>query len=68
MKSIADPSVVTCDEIISVMDIVSTKMTNNITTNAFFFSIWVFLSRTFAIHRTAGERGGYLFNSQAFRH
>ena len=37
LKSIADPSVVTCDEIISVMDIVSTKMTNNITTNAFFF-------------------------------
>ena len=29
----------------------------------FFFSIWVFLSRTFMIHKTAGERGGYLFNS-----
>ena len=29
-----------------------------------FFSIWVFfLSRTFTIHRTAGEEGRYLFNS-----
>ena len=27
-----------------------------------FFSIWVF-SRTFMIHRTAGEEGGYVFNS-----
>ena len=33
LKSIADTSVITCDEIISVMDIVSTKMTNNMTTN-----------------------------------
>ena len=30
LKSIADTSVVTCDEIISVMDIVSTKMTNSV--------------------------------------
>ena len=29
-----------------------------------FFSIWFFfLSRTFTIHRTAGEEGRYLFNS-----
>ena len=29
----------------------------------FFFSYLGFLSRTFTIHRTAGEGGGYLFNS-----
>ena len=29
----------------------------------FFFSIWVFLSRTFTIHRTAGEGGGHFCNS-----
>ena len=33
LKSIAYSSVITCDEIISVMDIVSTRMTNNIATN-----------------------------------
>ena len=33
LKSIADTSVITCDEIISAMDIVSTKMTNNIARN-----------------------------------
>ena len=33
LKFIANASVITCDEIISVMDIVSTKMTNNIATN-----------------------------------
>ena len=33
LKSIADSSVVTCDEIISGMDIVSIKMTNIIETN-----------------------------------
>ena len=41
----------------------------------FFFSV-VFLSQTFMIHRTAGEGGGYFFNtslllppaSQALRH
>ena len=33
LKSIADTSVIACDEIISVIDIVSTKMTNAITTN-----------------------------------
>ena len=33
LKSIADTSVVTCDEIISVMDIASTKMTNTVATN-----------------------------------
>ena len=33
LKSIADNSVIACDEIISVMDIVSTKMTNIISTN-----------------------------------
>ena len=32
LKSIADTSVVTCDEIISVMDIASTKMTNTVAT------------------------------------
>ena len=30
LKSIADTSVIKCDEIITVMDIVSTKMTNTI--------------------------------------
>ena len=34
LKSIADTSVIAGDEIISVMDIVSTKMVNTITTNA----------------------------------
>ena len=34
LKSIADISVIACDESMSVMDIVSTKMTNNIATNA----------------------------------
>ena len=29
----------------------------------FFFFYLGFLSRTFTIHRTVGERGGYLFNS-----
>ena len=33
LKSIADTSVIECDENITVMDIVSTKMTNNIATN-----------------------------------
>ena len=33
LKSMADTSVITCDEIISVMKIVSTKMTNTIGTN-----------------------------------
>ena len=33
LKSIADTSVTECDEIITVMDIVSTKKTNTITTN-----------------------------------
>ena len=33
LKSIADTSVIACDEIVSVMDIVSTKMTNTIATN-----------------------------------
>ena len=33
LKSIADTSVIACDEIISVMDIISTKMTNIIATN-----------------------------------
>ena len=32
LKSIASDSVIACDEIISVMDIVSTKMTNTIAT------------------------------------
>ena len=31
-------------------------------TNSTFFSLG-FISQTFTIHRTAGERGGYLFNS-----
>ena len=34
LKSIADTSVIVCDEIIYVMDIVSTRMTNTIATNA----------------------------------
>ena len=33
LKSIADTSVITSDEIISIMDIVSTKTTNTIATN-----------------------------------
>ena len=33
LKRIADTSVIMCDEITSVMDLVSTKMTNNISTN-----------------------------------
>ena len=33
LKSIADISVIACDEIVDVMDIVSTKMTNTISTN-----------------------------------
>ena len=33
LKNIADTSVIACDEIISVMDIASTKMTNTIATN-----------------------------------
>ena len=33
LKSIGDISVITCDEIISVTDIASTKMTNTLTTN-----------------------------------
>ena len=33
LKSIADTSVIACDEVISVMDIVSTKRTNTIATN-----------------------------------
>ena len=33
LKSIADTSVITCDGIISVMDVVSTKMTKAIATN-----------------------------------
>ena len=33
LKSITDTSVITCDEIISIMDIVTTKMTNTIATN-----------------------------------
>ena len=32
-KNIADTSVIACDEVISVMDIVSTEMTNTIATN-----------------------------------
>ena len=34
VRTISDTSVITCDEIISVMDIVSTKMTNTVSTNA----------------------------------
>ena len=37
-KNIADTAVITCDEIISVMDTVSTKMTNSIATNGTSFS------------------------------
>ena len=33
LKSISDTSVIACNEIISVMDITSTKMTNTIATN-----------------------------------
>ena len=33
LKSIADTSVITCYEIISVMDIASSKVTNTIATN-----------------------------------
>ena len=33
LKSIADTSVIECDEVITVMDTVSTKMTNAIATN-----------------------------------
>ena len=33
LKSIADTSVITYDEIISIMDIVSTKMTNTLATD-----------------------------------
>ena len=33
LKCFADTSVIACDEIISAMDIVSTKMTNTIATN-----------------------------------
>ena len=33
MKSVADNSVIAYDEIISVMDIISTKMTNTLATN-----------------------------------
>ena len=33
LKSILDTSVITCNEILYVMDIVSTKMTNTIATN-----------------------------------
>ena len=33
LKSIADTSVITCDEIVSVMDIVSTKIANTVATN-----------------------------------
>ena len=33
LKSIADTSVIECDEVISVMDIVSTKKANTIATN-----------------------------------
>ena len=33
LKSITDTSVIVCDEIISVMDIVSTKITNKLPTN-----------------------------------
>ena len=33
LKSFADTSVIECDEILTVVDIVSTKKTNNIATN-----------------------------------
>ena len=34
------------------------------TATSFFISVgWLFLSRTLTTHRTAGEGGGYLFNS-----
>ena len=33
LKGISDTSIITCNEIIYVMDIVSTKMTNTIATN-----------------------------------
>ena len=33
LKSIADTSVIACDEIVVVMDILSTKITNNIATS-----------------------------------
>ena len=33
LKSIADTSVIECNEIITIMDIISTKMTNIIATN-----------------------------------
>ena len=35
LKSIADTSVITCDENLSVMDVVSTKMTYTIATNVY---------------------------------
>ena len=35
----------------------------NLKHNIIFFFYLGFLSRTFTIHRTAGEGGGYLFNS-----
>ena len=55
---------------------------NRSTSTEKFYTAWIFffclgfLSRTFTIHRTAGEEGGYLFNSslplppvsQALRH
>ena len=35
----------------------------NTVSKSTFFSIWVFLSRTFTNHRTPGEGGGHFFNS-----
>ena len=37
--------------------------TSVLAVKSFFFSIWVFLSRTFTNHRTAGEGRGHFFNS-----
>ena len=39
------------------------KISTSVQQTFFFFFYLGFLSRTFTIHRTAGEGGGYLFNS-----
>ena len=61
-----------CDEVTGFYNKIIPKVKSNYTYLAvitldsaffFFFSIRVFFSRTFTIHGTAGEGGGYLFNS-----
>ena len=70
LKSIADTSVIVWDEIMSVLDIVSTKMTNNIATNVLInsddkkvrYKIHLFFAHSFISDHIATDNYYYLLS------